>query len=60
MKNYILIGLAVLGISSCAWIDDFGKDIGNDTKGINRTAKVFWNILKYKNFNIFYIFLLTF
>lgn len=41
MKNYILIGLAVLGISSCAWIDDFGKDIGNDTKGINRTAKVF-------------------
>ena len=41
MKNYILIGLAVLGISSCVWIDDFGKDIGNDTKGINRTAKVF-------------------
>lgn len=41
MKNYILIGLAVLGISSCAWWDDLGKNIGSDTKGINRTAKVY-------------------
>ena len=41
MKNYILIGLAVLGISSCAWWDDLGKDIGSDTKRINRTAKVY-------------------
>lgn len=41
MKNYILIGIAILGISSCAWWDDLGKDIGSDTKGIERVAKVY-------------------
>lgn len=41
MKNYILIGIAVLGISSCAWWSDIGKDIGSNTKGIERVAKVY-------------------
>lgn len=41
MKNYILIGLAVFGISSCAWWSDIGKDIGSNTKGIERVAKVY-------------------
>lgn len=41
MKNYILMGIAVLGISSCAWWSDIGKDIGSNTKGIERIAKVY-------------------
>ena len=41
MKNYILIGLAVFGISSCAWWSDIGKDIGINTQGIERVAKVY-------------------
>ena len=41
MKNYILIGIAVLGISSCAWWSDIEKDIGSNTKGIERVAKVY-------------------
>ena len=41
MKNYILIGFAALVISSCAWWNDWKKDIGSDTKGIERTAKVY-------------------
>ena len=41
MKNYILIGFAVFGISSCAWWSDIGKDIGSNTKGIERVAKVY-------------------
>jgi lipoprotein len=41
MKNYILIGLAIFGISSCAWWNDWKKDIGSDTKGIERTAKIY-------------------
>lgn len=41
MKNYILIGLAVLGISSCTWWRDIRKDIGSNTKGIERMTKIY-------------------